>query len=170
MRLVVGRVARAHGVRGEVVVEPRTDQPERRFAPGAVLVTGPGRSVTVTSSRPHAGRWLLRLVGVDDRTKADALRGLELQVDSAIDDPDDGELYPDVALIGLAVRTADGEQVGSVEAVEHLPMHDLLVVGLTRGGQARIPFASAIVPEVDVAGGWLRVEPPAGLLDENLQA
>ena len=170
MRLVVGRVARAHGVRGEVVVEPRTDQPGRRFAPGAVLLTESGRSLTVTSARPHAGRWLLRLVGVDDRTQAAGLRGLELEVESAVDDPDDGELYPDVALIGLAVRTADGERVGSVEAVEHLPMQDLLVVGLTTGGQARVPFASAIVPEVDVAGGWLRIEPPGGLLDEDLQA
>lgn len=172
MRLVVGRVARPHGVRGEVVIEPRTDQPERRFAPGEVLLTDTGRSLTVVSSRPHSGRWLVHLVGVDDRTSADGLRGLELQVEADARDPDDGELYADVALIGLDVWATDENQVeavvGSVVAVEHLPMHDLLVVELTQGGTARIPFVTAIVPEVDVPGGWLRIDPPPGLLDETL--
>ncbi len=172
MRLVVGRVARPHGVRGEVVVEPRTDQPERRFAPGEVLLTDAGRSLTVESSRPHSGRWLVRLVGFDDRTSADGLRGLELQVEADAGDTDDGDLYSDAALIGLDVRTGDGPDaesvVGSVVAVEHLPMHDLLVVELAQGRAARVPFVTAIVPEVDVPGGWLRIDPPPGLLDESL--
>lgn len=168
MRLVVGRVARPHGVRGELVVEPRTDQPERRFAPGAILRTDSGASLTVVSSRPHSGRLLVRLAGVDDRTAADRLRGWELLVEADPDDTDD-ELYADVALIGLDVRTTGGDHVGSVVAVEHLPMHDLLVVALEQGREVRVPFVAAIVVEVDASGGRLRIDPPPGLLDEDLQ-
>lgn len=165
MQVVVGRIVRPHGVRGEAVVEPRTDRPAERFAPGEVL-TGRGRSLTVISARPHMKRWLLRFDGVDDPGAVDALRGVDLEVDvpveSSTDDPDE---FADIALVGLVARTDDGTALGVVREVEHLPMHDLLLVRTSDGRDVRVPFVTAIVPQVEVADGWLRVNLPPGLLD-----
>jgi 16S rRNA processing protein RimM len=122
------------------------------------------------SSRAHAGRLLVRFVGVDDRTSAEDVRGAELSVEADLADADDGDSYADVALIGLDVRGTDGTHVGSVVAVDHLPMQDLLVVKLAEGRDVRVPFVAAMVPEVDLPGGWLSISPPPGLMDENLQA
>lgn len=156
---------RPHGVRGEAVVEPRTDRPAERFAPGEVL-TGRGRSLTVISARPHKNRWLLRFDGVDDPGAVDALRDVDLEVDVAVgsgtDDPDE---FADVALVGLIARMDDGTEVGVVRAVEHLPMHDLLLVRTSDGRDVRVPFVTAIVPQIEVADGWLRVNLPPGLLE-----
>jgi 16S rRNA processing protein RimM len=166
MLLAVGRVGRAHGVRGEVSVETSTDDPGARFAPGSSLVTEPAHlgPLTVESVRPHAGRLLVRFAGVDDRTAAETLRGTLLLVDSAeISPTDDPDEFHDQELIGLIAVTTDGTEVGEVVDVEHVGQ-DLLVIRRPEG-DALVPFVRALVPEVDVQGRRIVLDPPPGLLE-----
>ncbi|MEU4550424.1 16S rRNA processing protein RimM [Micromonospora violae] len=183
MQLVVGRIGKPHGVRGEVTVEVRTDEPEARFAPGAVLRTEPGATpppstagpgvpfrvpaeLTIEEARFHQGRMLVAFDGILDRNTAEALRGTLLVVDSAdVAPPDDPEEFHDHQLVGLAVVTPAGERLGEVARIDHAPASDLLVLRRPEGRTALIPFVRAIVPEVDLAGGRVIVDPPAGLLD-----
>jgi 16S rRNA processing protein RimM len=171
MDLVVGRVAKAHGITGEVVVEVRTDDPAGRFVPGKTLRGkpsrgGPERDYVVESVREHTGRLLVRLAGVADRNGADALRGTLFLVDTAelppIDDPD--EFY-DHQLEGLRVRTVAGADVGVVAEVLHTPAGELLSVKAGDGAEVLVPFVSAIVTSVSLADGTVEIEPPDGLLD-----
>lgn len=170
MELVVGRVAKAHGVTGELVLEVRTDDPGQRFAAGNRMRLrdsrrGTVRDVVVESVRPHGARLLVRLAGVTDRDGADSLRGGLFVVDSGdlppIEDPD--EFY-DHQLEGLQVRTLDGTSVGSVNEVLHTAGGELLAV---RGesGEILIPFVSAIVTAVSLADKTVLIDPPEGLLD-----
>lgn len=168
MQLVVGRIAKAHGVHGEVAVEVRTDEPDLRFAPGTALDTEPPEAgpLTVRSVRWHAGRLLVRFDGAEDRTAAEALRGVLLVVDSATSPPpEDSEEFWDHDLVGLAAVRADGTPLGEVEDVLHPAGTDLLVVRRLDGSELLVPFVVAIVPEVDLAGRRLVVEPPEGLLE-----
>lgn len=164
MRVLVGRVLRAHGLRGDVLVDPSTDEPRRRFAPGATLLAE-DRSLTVAAAAPHGERWRVRFREAADRDAAEALRGLELHVDTGDHDrsadPDD---FHDAELIGLAVVTVDGSPVGEVSDVLH-PAQDVLVVERPGSPPAYVPFVKALVPSVDVAAGRLVVDPPPGLLD-----
>jgi 16S rRNA processing protein RimM len=169
---MVGRIVKPHGIRGELVVDLRTDSADLRFAVGSVLfVTSRdgvvARSLTVTAARPHAGRLLVRFEGVADRDGADALRGVPLAAHVTdlppIEDPD--EFY-DHQLEGLAVHTVAGALVGTVREVLHGAGGELLVVDRDGGGEALVPFVHQIVPEVDVPGGRILLDPPPGLLDE----
>jgi 16S rRNA processing protein RimM len=171
MDLVVGRIAKAHGIAGELVVDIRTDDPQERFTVGNRLRlknfrTGFSSDVLVTSVRPHGGRLLVRLDGVADRDGADALRGALFIVDSAelppIDDPD--EFY-DHQLEGLAVRTVEGVPVGTVIEVLHTPGAELLSVRTEAGDEVLVPFVSEIVTSVSVEAGLVEIDPPEGLLD-----
>jgi 16S rRNA processing protein RimM len=172
MQLVVGRILRPHGVRGELAVEVRTDDPGLRLAAGAVLVTEPATAgpLTIARTRWHSGRLLVQFEGCNDRSDAEQLRGVLLVVDSAeLEDVTDPDEFRDHQLIGLAVLTMDGQPVGEVTDVLHYGQ-DLLVVagrGERAGAEIMIPFVSAIVPEVDVAAGLVRVDPPPGLLDSR---
>jgi 16S rRNA processing protein RimM len=169
MEVVVGRIGRPHGVRGEVTVEVRTDSPDQRFWPGAVLATDPPRSggLVVAGVRWHSGRLLLAFDGTHDRTSAEALRDLLLVVEVAADArPEDPEEYYDHQLVGLSAWTATAE-VGHVTDVLHLPAQDLLVIGTADGGQVLVPFVAEIVPEVDLAAGRIRIDPPDGLLADT---
>lgn len=168
MQLVVGRIGRPHGLRGEVSVEVRTDDPDRRFAPGAVVATDPAARgpLVVRSSRSHAGTLLVRFEGVDDRDRAEELRGTMLVIDSAdIPPSDDPDEFHDHQLIGLAVLTPDGERAGEVTDVLHHGQ-DLLVVR-RKGRDVYVPFVKALVPVVDLEKGHLVVDGPAGLLDPD---
>jgi 16S rRNA processing protein RimM len=130
MQLVVGRITRPHGVRGEVSVEVRTDEPDRRFAVGRVLATDPATAgpLTVEALRWHSGRLLVQFAGVTDRTLAEDLRGTWLTLDSAEAGPsDDPDEFHDAELIGLAVVTTAGQPVGRVTDVRHFGQ-DLLVI------------------------------------------
>ena len=130
MQLVVGRITRPHGVRGEVSVEVHTDEPDRRFAVGSVLATDPAEAgpLTVASTRWHTGRLLVCFAGVADRNQAEDLRGIWLTLDSAQAGPtDDPDEFHDHELIGLAVVTVSGEPVGRVTDVRHFGQ-DLLVI------------------------------------------
>lgn len=171
MELVAGRIAKAHGITGEFVVDVRTDDPEGRFAVGNRLRlknfrTGIDREVVIASVRPHGGRLLVRLDGVADRDAAEALRGGLFMVDSAelppIDDPD--EFY-DHQLEGLVVRTLDGAPVGTVNEVLHTPGGELLSVRAESGGEVLVPFVSEIVTSVSLDAGLIEIDPPEGLLD-----
>jgi 16S rRNA processing protein RimM len=130
MQLVVGRVARPHGVRGEVSVEVRTDDPDLRFAVGRAMATDPAAAgpLTVESVRWHSGRLLIRFDGIADRNQAEELRGVWLTLDSAeVGSTGDPDEFHDHELIGLAVVTTSGEPVGRVSDVRHFGQ-DLLVI------------------------------------------
>lgn len=180
MLLTVGRIVRPHGVRGEVVVEASTDEPEQRYAVGAVLLAEPpaGRdpepsprdqapgTLTVAALRPHQGRLVVAFQGVTDRDAAERLRGVLLRVDSAgIAPPADPDEFHDHQLIGLAAVTPAGERLGEIARVDHGPAADRLVLARPDGRTTLVPFVTAIVPEVDLAGGRIVVDPPLGLLD-----
>ncbi|PRX48393.1 16S rRNA processing protein RimM [Prauserella shujinwangii] len=160
---------KAHGIRGEVAVDVRTDLPEQRFAPGSVLTgearDGGTRELTVAAAREHSGRLLVRFEQVPDRTAAEELRGLLLLADTAdlppTEDPD--EFY-DHELEGLRAELGDGTGVGTVREVIHSPGGELLALDVD-GREVLVPFVRAIVPEVDLAGGRVVLDPPEGLLD-----
>lgn len=170
MDLVVGRVVKAHGISGEVVVEVRTDDPDARFTPGVTLrgraKGGAERSFSVESVRDHAGRLLIRLAGVADRNAADELRGTVFIVDTAdlpaIDDPD--EFY-DHELEGMRVVTVDGTAVGAVREVLHTAAGELLSVKAEDGREVLVPFVGAIVTSVSRDTGTVVIDPPDGLLN-----
>jgi 16S rRNA processing protein RimM len=197
MLLVVGEIVRPHGVRGEVVVHVRTDEPEERFAPGTVLITDPGAaapaappasggpearasgasassraawrpppSLTVEAVRPHLGRLIVTFAGSHGRELAEALRRVELCVDSAdLPDTDDPDEFHDFQLVGLTAVDETGAEIGEVVRIDHAPAADMLVLRRPDGRTALVPFVTAMVPEVDLAGGRVVVTPPEGLLD-----
>ena len=170
MELTIGRVVKAHGVTGEVVVEVRSDDPETRFAPGAVLRAKvsdhPERDYVVATVRAHGSRLLVRLEGVGDRDAADALRGSWFFIDSEdlppIDEPD---IYYDHQLEGLRVRTTDGRDIGTVVEVLHTPAGELLAVNRGQAGELLVPFVSAIVTSVSLEDRIAEIDPPEGLLE-----
>lgn len=170
MQLTVGRIVRPHGVRGEVLVDVRTDDPELRFAAGSVLSTERGpltveyaRGRTVTGGRL---RLIVAFAEIGDRDAAEDARGAELSVDSAeVVEPDDPDEFHDHQLIGLTAVDADGAVLGEVVRIDHLPASDLLAVRRPDGHEALVPFVSALVPEVRVADGQVVLAPPEGLLD-----
>ncbi len=163
--VVVGVVGPAHGIKGEVYVEPRTDEPARRFAAGAVLRTPTG-TMTVASARDHSGRLVVRFEELADRTAAEGARGTELRtVVDRSESPEDPEEFYDHQLVGLRVETVDGETVGELARVEHNGAQDLLVI-TTERGEVLFPFVTALVPEVDVAGGRVVLDDRPGLLRE----
>lgn len=163
MDVVVGRVGRAHGIRGDVAVDLRTDFPERRFAAGNVL-TGDGRTLTVKSAREHSRRWLVRFEEIADRTAAEQLAGVELTADVPDDETLDADDYFDRDLIGLDVYTR-GHRIGSVVGVQHLPAQDTLLIRI-REREVLVPFVAALV-EVDLDAGRVDVADVPGLLDPN---
>lgn len=169
----VGRVVKPHGIRGELMVDVSTDSADVRFAVGSVLsVTSRDgavlRSLTVTAARPHTGRLLVFFEGVADRDSAEELRGALLTASLAdlppIEDPD--EFY-DHQIEGLAVVTVAGDAVGTVREVVHGAGGELLLVDRPDGSEVLVPFVSQIVPEVDVPGGRIVLDPPPGLLEED---
>lgn len=170
--VVVGRVGRPQGVRGEVTVEVRTDDPAERFAAGAVLLTDPAERgpLTVARGRDHSGRLVVAFEGVDDRTAAEALRDTLLLVDvrslAPLDDPDE---FHDWQLRGLVAEGADGGRLGVVADVLHLPHGDVLVLRVDDGADGRevlVPFVREIVPVVDLDAGRVVVTPPEGLMEQ----
>jgi len=168
VQLVVGRIARAHGIGGEVSVEVRTDVPEIRFAEGVRLETDPAElgPLTVTRSRWHSGRLLISFEGVADRSAADALRGALLVADSDTSPAtaDDDEFW-DHELAGLDAVSSSGKVLGVVDDVLHPPGPDLLVVRRPDGSEVLVPFVHEIVPVVDRAAGRVVVDAPEGLFE-----
>ncbi|MFI9625750.1 ribosome maturation factor RimM [Streptomyces sp. NPDC052042] len=170
MQLVVARIGRAHGIKGEVTVEVRTDEPELRLGPGAVLVTDPASAgpLTIASGRVHSGRLLLRFEGVRDRNAAEALRNTLLiaEVDPA-ELPEDPDEFYDHQLIDLDVVLADGTEIGRITEITHLPSQDLFIVERPDGREVMIPFVEEIVTEIDLEEQRAVITPPPGLIDES---
>ena len=169
VQLTVARIGRAHGMRGEVAVDLRSDMPDERFAPGAVLRTVPPSAgpLTVERSRGQNGRWFIQFEGVLDRTAAETLRGVELVVDSDDADAVEEDAWYPHQLAGLRVEHVDGRMVGTVLDIEHLPAHDMLVIREPSGTRTLVPFVRAIVPVVDVVAGRIVLDPPGGLLADD---
>jgi 16S rRNA processing protein RimM len=171
--LVVGRIGPARGVRGQVFVRPFTDDPDNRFAPGSVLRTDPADAgpLTVTEVTTAAGKLVVHFSGIGDRDAATALRGVWLVI-AAVDRPglDDPDEFYDTELIGLVARLADGSPLGAVRDVVHTGGADYLVLRTggagCAGGAAEqlVPFVGSVVPTVDVAAGFVEIDPPEGLL------
>ncbi|BDZ43947.1 ribosome maturation factor RimM [Paraoerskovia sediminicola] len=168
MRLTVARIGKAHGLRGEVSLQVRTDDPSTRFAVGAELETDPGSRgpLTVATCRNANGRWFVGFAGISDRTAAESLRGTDLVVEVEDERTDAGEddAWYEHELAGLCAELEDGTVVGRVAGLENAPAHDLLVVEEPGGARTLVPFVTAIVPVVDVAGGRVVLTPPGGLL------
>jgi 16S rRNA processing protein RimM len=167
LRLVVGRIGKAQGLKGEATVEVRTDDPELRFAPGAVLLTDPADRgpLTVRAGRVHGGRLVLSFENVPDRTAVERLRNTMLIAEVDPDElPEDPDEYYDHQLEGLAVRTVEGTDLGVVEQMVHGPAQDLFVIRRPEGGELLLPFIAEFVPEVDLENRVLLVDPPEGLL------
>lgn len=168
--VAVGRVAKAHGITGELAIDVRTDSPQARFALGAGMTAktrdGTVRQLTVAAVRPHAGRLLVRFTEVPDRDAAEGLRGSMLLADTAdlppSEDPD--EFY-DHVLEGLDAVLLDGTPVGTVREVFHGPAGETLILDRVGGGEVLVPFVREIVPEVDLDGGRVVLDPPEGLIE-----
>jgi 16S rRNA processing protein RimM len=150
-----------------VTVEVRTDDPDLRFVPGAVLRTEPAARgpLTIAGRRWHRDILLLTFEGIESREAAEDVRNTELLVPLAdLPELDDPEAFYDHQLVGLSARLTDGSVLGEVAAVRHEGA-DLLVVRRSDGGELLVPFVAAIVPTVDLAGGFVVVDPPEGLLE-----
>jgi len=166
---VVGRIARAHGIRGQVIVNLETDFPEERFRPGATLFAERGGTVTpltLTTVRFQNGRPVVGVQGVETMNEAEQLAGLELRVPvEALAPLPEGTFYHH-DLVGCRVVTKDGREIGTVEGVEGtFGGSRLIVTGGT--GEILIPLATDICPTIDVAGKRIVIDPPEGLLDLN---
>jgi 16S rRNA processing protein RimM len=166
LQVVVARVGKAHGLRGEVTVQVLTGAPDERFVPGATFVTEPPEAgpLVLRTARDNNGILLLGFEQTDNRSGAEALRGIKLLADVLADDGQEDVWY-ERDLIGLTVVTVGGVEVGEVTALESRPAQDLLVFRLTDGREVLVPFVTAIVPEVDIEGGRVVLDPPPGLLD-----
>jgi 16S rRNA processing protein RimM len=171
VEVVVARIGRPHGIKGEVSVEVRTDDPDGRLAPGTVLRTEPAAAgpLTVVTGRFHSGRLLLSFDGCTSRSGAERLRNVllvaDVDPDERLEDPDE---FFDRQLVGLRVETVAGAELGELAEMLHLPGQDVLVVRRHDGRESLVPFIAEFVPEVDLEGGRVVVDPPGGLLDDLL--
>lgn len=167
LEIVVGSIGRAHGIRGDVAINLRTDEPERRFAVGQVLREEDGRGTfTVETARWHGERLLVRFAELADRTAVEKARGTVLVTTVDADEqPDDEDEFYDRQLVGLEAR-CDGVAFGTVTEVVHLAAQDLLSIR-TDEGERLVPFVSEIVPVVDVRGGFVEVVDVPGLLHDE---
>lgn len=171
-QLRVGRLLKAHGLKGALKLELFTDEPERRFVPGATFAlqvptssSWHGKTLELTELRWYNSHAVGFFKGVDDRTVAETLVRAILWVDQDVTElPEESDAWYDHQLVGLrALR--DGVDVGRVARVDHLPAQDLLAIA-TANGEVLVPFVSAIVPTVDIAAGTVTLTPPAGLFEE----
>ena len=170
-QLRVGRLTKAHGLKGAIKLELYTDDPERRFVPGAefslqVPETSPwhGKHLTLRELRWYNGHPVGFFVGVDDCTAAETLVKAILWVDQPADEDPEPDAWYDHQLVGLrALR--DGTEIGRVARVDHLPAQDLLVIA-TGEREVLVPFVAALVPAVDIAAGTVTLTPPPGLFED----
>ncbi|MGO2586374.1 MAG: ribosome maturation factor RimM [Brachybacterium tyrofermentans] len=169
--VIVATIGKAHGLRGEVALVLRTDQPQERFAPGVAFevdTAAGSRTLTLLGTRRQQDRWYATFDEVADRTEAESLRGVELS--AAVDSQEEADEDPDAwypsQLKGLAVRHVDGRELGTVLGVDHYPAQDLLVVRTLDKRRVQLPLVEQLVPEVDLEAGVVTANPPGGLFDE----
>lgn len=172
IELVVGRIGKPHGIRGEVTIDVRTDEPERRFGVGTTLRAEPPKgsasklsSVTVTSSRWHQGVLLLGLAEIHSRNDAESVRGLVLHATMSLDEvPEDPDEYYDHQLVGLEAYDEESTFLGNVTRVVHGGAQDLLEIRTPDKRDTLVPFVKALVPVVDVPGNRVVVADRPGLV------
>jgi 16S rRNA processing protein RimM len=172
IEVLVGRIGKPHGIRGEVTVDVRTDEPDRRFAAGSVLRVeaprgshSPLRTLTVAAAKWHTSTLLVRFEEIGDRNAAEAARGILLHADIPADAvPDDPDEYYDHQLLGLAAYDLDGRALGAVTGLVHGGAQDLLTIRTPDGRDALVPFVKALVPEVDLPGRRVVVADRPGLV------
>jgi 16S rRNA processing protein RimM len=172
LEVVVGRIGKPHGIRGEVTVEVRTDEPERRFADGAALrAEPPGGSafgvsrLTVAGARWHRSTLLVSFAEIPDRNAAEAARGVLLHATiPAGESPEDPDEFYDHQLVGLTAYDVQGAALGEVTGLLHGGAQDLLTIRTTDGREALVPFVKELVPEVDLAGGRVVIDDRPGLV------
>jgi 16S rRNA processing protein RimM len=172
-KLRVGRLVKAHGLKGAIKLELYTDSPDQRFQPGQVLeLQVPetsewfGKTITVSELRFYNQSPVLFLEGIDDRSKAETLIKAILLIETEVDVlPEEPEAWYDHQLVGLKALVGQ-ETVGTVIRVDHLPAQDLLAIE-TANGEVLVPFVKQIVPEVDIKSGQLLLTPPDGLFEVN---
>jgi 16S rRNA processing protein RimM len=167
--VLVGRIARPHGVRGQVIVRPETDFVDERFVSGATMWVRSARgdeALTISSARLQNGRPVIGFAGFSSIEEVERLAGLELRVpEDALQSLDDG-MYYQHQLVGCAVETVAGSHIGEVSRVDGGAAGSILTVRGLRG-EVLIPFAQPICVEVDIAGRRIRIDPPDGLLELN---
>ena len=172
VEVVVGRIGKPHGLRGEVTVDVRTDEPERRFTDGSRLRAepprgshSPHRTLTVARTRWHQGVLLATFDEVPDRNAAEAVRGTVLHVTLGADDaPEDPDEFYDHQLVGLAAYDVSGAPLGEVTGLVHGAAQDLLTVRTPDGREALVPFVKALVPDVDLAARRVVIADRPGLV------
>jgi 16S rRNA processing protein RimM len=166
---LVGRIARAHGIRGQVIVNPETDFPDQRFQEGAevfVQRNGQVEPLTITTARFHKDRPVIGLEGIETMNEAATLAGLELRVPIERLAALPADTFYRHDLIGCRVETRDGRTVGIVRDVEGTMAGSRLVVdGIS--GEVLIPLVAPICTEIDPAGKRIVVDPPVGLIEAN---
>ncbi len=171
-RIVIGKIVKASGIRGEVMVQPLTDFPERYRTLQKVFLAAEGNrgitgTVGVESARKQGEHWIVKFAGVDDRSAAEALVGADLEVERSEAAPlPDGKMYA-FDIVGLDVVTDQGRHVGQVKEVLRLPSHDLYVVEDPQGRETMVPAVDAIVTKIDLAGRRMVIRPPEGLLPDD---
>ena len=170
--VIVATIGKAHGLRGEVALNLRTDQPEERLLLGTVFEVEPAgggrpRTLTVSSIRTQQNRWYVSFEEVADRSDAEALRGVELstEVDAEEESDEDPDAWYPSQLKGLTVRHVDGHELGTVVGIEHYPAQDLLIVRTGDGRRVQLPLVEQLVPEVDLENSVVLADPPGGLFD-----
>ncbi|HLT68106.1 MAG TPA: ribosome maturation factor RimM [Microbacterium sp.] len=170
-QLRVGRVLKAHGLKGALKLELYTDDPDGRFVPGASFTLQVPehsrwhrKTITVREFRWMNASPVIFFEGIDDRTEAESLVKAILWVDQDDSSPEEPDAWYDHQLIGLDAVRGD-EVLGRIARVDHLPSQDLLIVSVGET-EVMVPFVSAIVPEVDLEGGRIIMTPPAGLFEE----
>ncbi|MGL5810472.1 MAG: ribosome maturation factor RimM [Nocardioides sp.] len=172
--VLVGRIAKAHGLRGEVVIDVRTDEPESRFVPGVRFrcertpgkgsATAPPGGLTLVAARWHGNVLLARFAEAADRTAAEPLRGLRLHLEIPADQtPADPDEFYDHQLIGLIAYDLGGAPIGELTSISH-GAQDLLTIRTEDGRDALVPFVRALVPEVDIAAGRIVIADRPGLV------
>jgi 16S rRNA processing protein RimM len=169
--VLIGRVGAAHGVRGEVRMKSFTGDPMSAGAYGP-LAAADGRVLEIAALRPApgaTGTLIVRFKGIDDRSAAEALTGTDLSVPRDRLPPPEDDDYYHADLIGLEAVSVSGEPIGTVIAVPNYGAGDLIEVAPPRGEPVLIPFTRAAVPEVDIAGGRIVVDPPPGLLEAEAE-
>jgi 16S rRNA processing protein RimM len=171
IEVVIGRIGKPHGIKGEVTVELRTDEPDRRFAAGTTVrverprgAAAPWSELTVTATRWHQSTLLVRFEELPDRSTAESARGILLHAHVSPDEsPDDPDEFYDHQLVGLAAEDVDGQPLGAVTGILH-GAQDLLQIRTPDGRDTLVPFVAALVPEVDVPGGRVVVADRPGLV------
>ncbi|WP_426990471.1 ribosome maturation factor RimM [Pseudarthrobacter sp. Y6] len=168
MKLQVARIGKPHGIRGEVTVQVLTDAPGDRFVPGTEFVVEPASAgpLSVESARWNKDILLLAFEGIETRNQAETLRGAKLFIETEELDEDDDEGWYEHELVGLEARVGT-QVVGKIAALHTLPVQDLLVVETSDGKEILVPFVEQIVPEVNVADGFVLLTPPDGLFEVN---